>query len=89
MSEVYMILLEGGGYIFPCGVFSDPMHALANAKIWLRQMPDPQHTLSVVKVPFNRSLEMGACGIPTGFIDLYRYTWDSTINRFKLEKINN
>jgi len=86
MSECYMILLEGGGYIFPCGVFGDPTHAQVNAKIWVGRMKDPYHTLSVVKVPFGRSLEMGPGDIPTGYIDVCRYAWDHETKRFKLTK---
>lgn len=54
-----MLLVEGGGYLFPCGIFTDRMVSLMHAKIWLRTQPDQDHTVSVVRVPVDRDFPMG------------------------------
>jgi len=85
MKECYLILLEGGGYIFPCGVFGDVTNAQVHAKVYAGLMTCKAHTLAVVKVPFDRSLEIGLCDIPTGYEDILRYSWDAGDDRLKLE----
>jgi hypothetical protein len=79
-----MVVVEGGGYIFPCGIYGDHTQALMQAKIWLRIQPDRDHTVSVLVVPFGRPFPIGPAGLPKDFIAAYTYEWDHGIGRFKL-----